>query len=576
MSKYSATILIVKDTVGEPKYKYKFKELKSDQEPFFKFLFRVLQRDANHLSRWTPDNQIAEGCKIRINIYTPNEIINQKNLNKAIPFGQGTLMGVNEKIPIIHLVLNDFLNNCPHTESEKLHRLIPRYFQIIDSSIWNHYVPMVKFDKSSDSFYSFFSNAINEIYDNYTNGVYKIEVAGEFADINARILQQSYLTGHHGTGVAPFIFHSEGYIKNLIDDKLKSNRNINRICERKWRFLLVDDKAESPMAPFDDMTRFDEVKKEYLVTKFKIIKNRLESTFNDYPNFMIFDNKEQVNDNRNGIMIESVCSIDEAKKALQNKEYDIILLDYLLDKGKGGGYEYGYDLLNEINNDKSKYEHYIIGPRDCFYFMFISAYPTAVQERLLAEGLNQHERYWNINVGACPTNTPQLFLYNLLKFMYRRMERLGIDKLSYEEILKLILEIFNPEDGNTVREMADEKYRDVLSLQYHYRRMLSDVDIPENGGNVFNNKKSVLVTDFIQQNDWLGGFLEHLSHLVYLVAFGTTQQWVEMWEEYLYIRPHLAQIESPSEKEKEEEGIKKEYVSKWIEDYISKLKRQQR
>lgn len=319
------------------------------------------------------------------------------------------------------------------------------------------------------------------------------------------------------------------------------------------------------MSPFHDLNdgRLD--------TKFKIIKDRLESLFTDCAQFKIFDKTPQTVNEQCGILIESVSNIEEAKKTLieEQRRYDIILLDYLLEKGKNGGYEYGYDLLNHLSNEINKSDESKRENRNRFYFMFISAYPTAVQERLLAEGLNPHEDYWNINVGACPTNTPQLFSYNLIKIMERRLNRLGISKLSPTKIVEQIHKIFSPTERKTVREMADERYRDVLSLQYHYSKMVKDVEIPEKEEDLFNIGGSVLVTDFIQKNDWLKGFLEHLSHLVYLVAFGTTRQWAEMWEEYLYIRPQLNKLQSSCE-------TKTMIVTKCIEQYISQLKRQQR
>ena len=579
MNTSSTTILLKKGTDIAGKSYYKFIETNQTSQPLIRLFLDILQGDSR-FTACASDNDLKDGFEIRIIVYTPNKFINNQPRSIIQSFGQEHLSRRSKpsitKVPIIHVVLTDIFSyyfynpkkdESPKKDKKKLHLSIPRYFQIIDSSIWNHYVPMVKFksdkeDEADDIFYTLFAKAVDEIYDNYAKGVYKLEVTGEYADINARIVQQSYLTGHHGMGVAPFIFHSEGYIKRLIDDKFKEKHVIDWICERKWRFLLVDDKANSSMSPFHDLNdgRLD--------TKFKIIKDRLESLFTDCAQFHIFDYKNLPKDERQcGILIESVSNIEEAKKTLieEQRRYDSILLDYLLEKGKNGGYEYGYDLLNEIKkSDESEREI-----RDRFYFMFISAYPTAVQERLLAEGLDPHEDYWNINVGACPTNTPQLFSYNLLKFMERRLKRLGISKLSPTKIVNQIHEIFSPTEGKTVREMADERYRDVLSLQYHYSKMVKDVEIPEKEENLFHIKGSVLVTDFIQQKGWLKGFLEHLSHLIYLVAFGTTRQWAEMWEEYLYIRPQLNKWQSNCE-------TKTMIVTKCIEQYISQLKRQQR
>ena len=68
------------------------------------------------------------------------------------------------------------------------------------------------------------------------------------------------------------------------------------------------------------------------------------------------------------------------------------------------------------------------------------------------------------------------------------------------------------------------------------------------------SSESTLATDFVDKNNRLGGFLEHLTQLVYLTAFGTVRQWPEMWEEYQFIRSITGErIES-------------------IEDHIYKLK----
>ena len=474
-----------------------------------------------------------------------------------------------DRLPILHFCKIDLFN-----EKTKLNGLLRNFF-IMDSSIWNFFIQyereqdIIRIDNNR------LKTVIERISRNTTQGLYNLNVSLEYAEFNARKTRESYLRdGDHAVHVSPFVFHSEKHIENLINDRFKLPKKdnpkpiIDLILDYKWRILLVDDKANSPMSPYRELD------KNRLDTKLRIIESRLASIFHTKSTAQTIQcrqyGKDDILTEDCVFCIEYVENISKAKEALQNREYDIILLDYLLDKGENGGHEYGYDLLNDINSAVESHDHnYLIGPKDCFFFMFISAYPTAVQERLLAEGLNPHEDYWNINVGACPTNTPQLFSYNLLKFMERRLERLGISKLSPTKIIQQIHEIFSPTEGKTVREMADERYRDVLSLQYHYSKMVKDVEIPKEKKDLFNIGGSVLVTDFIQQKGWLKGFLEHLSHLVYLVAFGTTRQWAEMWEEYLYIRPQLNKLQSSCE-------TKTMIVTKCIEQYISQLKRQQR
>jgi hypothetical protein len=220
---------------------------------------------------------------------------------------------------------------------------------------------------------------------------------------------------------------------------------------------------------------------------------------------------------------------------------------------------------------------YKIGPRKRLFFIFISAYSSAVYERLLAEGLNQSEDYWHIAVGACPTNTPQLFLYNLIKLMEKRLEDSGILKLSSDEILRLTNIIFRPKEQDirnaSVRQRANAFFQEVLSLQYHYRNILRDVDIPfGNKNKIFDTKGSVLMTNFIIEKINLGGMLEHLTQLVNLTAFGTIRQWPEMWQEYTYFK---AQFEKQIKIEGNYNQEKFVNLCKDIEEHILTLKSQQ-
>lgn len=200
--------------------------------------------------------------------------------------------------------------------------------------------------------------------------------------------------------------------------------------------------------------------------------------------------------------------------------------------------------------------------------MFISAYTSAVHDRLLAEGLNLSEDYWHISLGACPTNTPQLFLYNLLKLMEKRMSDSGMLTLTAPKISDLVNRIYKDggKGGDSVRKRANEYYEKVLSLHYHYRRIIKDVAIPKTNS-IFDTKGSVLMTDFVQERSNLGGLLEHLTHLVYITAFGTIRQWPEMWEEYLYFKALFNDLP-------DKDGTEIEMFN-YIEDYILELKGQQ-
>jgi len=496
---------------------------------------------------------------------------------KRYLFGQDCFIdNINNYYPIVHFCKNHFLDEEVANN---------RYAAIMDSSIWNYFI---KYDKSNGIFIdqTKLINTLTRITTNINHKIYEIVVAKEYAELNARMTRDAYLLKFPGTksghadNVSPFVFHSETIVEQMIENEfIRDNQTLINIKNHKWRILLVDDKANNPMAPFN------EVKKDRWDNKLKIVRYWINEIFNKeddicrkLTNFSIkerpFDAEKTMVDKDTNILIEYADTLDNARTALKKKEYDIILLDYLLLEEQNNNYinHYSYQLLEEISDKKCR-NSYLVGPKGKFFFMFISAYPSAIHERLLAEGLNQSENYWYINIGACPTNTPQLFLYNLIKLMEKRLDDSGILNLSSEEIFKLVGKIYPKEDdtkGLSVRKRANENYQKVLSLQYHYRSILKDVEIPfGQNANVFNTRGSVLMTNFIQNKVNLGGLLEHLTQLVHITAFGTVRQWPEMWEEYIYFKALF---------EKQLDGVSiNEFrqLCKNIEDYIIKLKSQQ-
>ena len=519
---------------------------------------------------------------------------------------------------------------------------------------------MVKFDDSNGGFLALFTKAVDDIYENYQYKLYEVEVAKEFADVNARILQQSYLSGDHATGVAPFIFHSETAIEKLKNTKLKEEfRGLKYGFEQdkwRWRFLLIDDKAiEKEDGKLKGNCKLSIImrliEKNLFPGKSNWVQYRL---FEQQNGKLEYSEKAMTIDDNARIVIDCVQHYDDAIAALKNRIYDIILLDYLLDT-KEGQRKYGYEILAEINrfkkikeqfkrfcsinhstyeekakllrelisketvpNNTENYElkvflktikvdnnnitqdfitedriediydsiqteietkQFKIGSNKKLFFIFISAYSTAVNERLLSMGLGRRENHWFINTGACPTNTPQLFTYNLLHLMNHRLDDCGILKLSTDEILKLVEIVFKPtkkvgDKKDSVRKKASLYYYKVLNLQYHYRKMLDDVEIPPNYDiqpeSIFGIKKSVLIS-YYNVHQHLSGLLEHLTNLVHIAAFGTIRQWDEMWEEYLYFKAAMCKVNNSLKNDKSFND-----VCEHIESFILGLKSQQR
>lgn len=703
-----------------------------------------------------------EDYYIRIVTHSARDILSGQASNKAgiATFAQEYLEtdDSNDKyrqIPIVHITLADFYvkDMFDDLHQVQLPVRVPRSYQIMDSGIWNYIVPIngIKYEREDVTRGKRLLDVISSIYKNYEKGLYYLSIAHEYADLNARLVQESFLSGGHAGGVSPFIFHSEAVVEKMINREFRTTSSpdiypstnslttVAKIQSNNWRILLVDDKAFKGMKPFKsgkdpketkygdlewnykltiiqrlmekqfeckvsyrkfnknqiecgvkENTIKTELRKSYLkkefetfdscsheITRCRIRKawdvfshwvnntNTKSSRFlictgakwilelkfrgnikicrifcNDYVKHIcrickVSDESVEINQRGNDIieisirvnedfipcsfsylkeeleklktkynsddliqispkvnngqsakeeispiLIEYAESYKEAQDALKKKKYDIILLDYLLkeEKGKKESNRYGYELLEDIysHRNDSTYQKGR-GPGGKMFFMFISAYATAVSERLLAQGLNLVEDYWHISIGACPTNTPQLFLYNLIKLMELQLDHTGLDKLTPQNIYSLVNNIFRPkekdENEESVRKRANANYQEVLSLHYFYRKMLKDINIPNGPKEViFDSSGSVLITTFILHNVHLGGLLEHLIQFIHLTAFGTVRQWPEMWEEYLYFKDLFLSQNSLANQQEQVQPKEYKVMFDNINNYISKLK----
>lgn len=608
-------IQLIDPSQSVKKCKFSCKVLEGECEGFF---IDLMNKTAGNWSyaddKWKEENQT--GCKLWIVVHSVEDFLYsaQTNASGNIPFAQDLLKTPSdyegEILPVVHITTTNIFLPSMYTMAP-LHRYVPRYHLIVDNSIWNYHVsifepneitfpeddPNTEFVKKElKSFQDSFLDALASIKNNYERHLYGLYVAREYADLNARLASQAYLTGAHAKWVSPFVFHSEFAVKLMIKNEfVGKDKVIEKIINQKWRILLVDDKAMTKMGCVPSLKPDDGImyhaSTDYIPwnCKLAIIEKNLSHCFGWDKNNKNKIEHHSCDDKKktNGdccILIEYAQSLEEAEAAIQNKKYDIILLDYLLDQPNG--IHYGYELLDEIYKDQCKHKdneeiliYKTIKPHrnQRMYCMFISAYSSAVHDQLLAEGLNMSEKYWFISLGACPTNTPQLFLYNLLKLMDKRLEDSGILDLSSSAIYEVINNIYLPKEddvkGDSVRKKANAFYQEVLSLQYHYRNILKDVEIPfGQNASIFDTKGSVLMTDFIQKKINLGGMLEHLTQLVHLTAFGTIRQWSEMWEEYIYFK---ALFEKQIEVDNEADEIDCKTLFSNVEKYILDLKSQQ-
>jgi CheY-like chemotaxis protein len=403
-----------------------------------------------------------------------------------------------------------------------------------------------------------FLQIINQIRKNaFEDKYYYLNIAQEYAHLKARMLREAFIQNigdkrNHGAYISPFLFHSESELEKI---------DTTEISEFKWRFLLVDDKidgrVESGILSCSDS--------ETKLTKATILKERINQMNIGSCDFILArDTNFELPDAQNSqIQIVCVERNNEALRLMQKYEFDIILLDYLLQDN------YGYQLLTNVRDlykkgqytyggDREKVEenNIIIGPQKKLFFMFISAFTTAVNERLTLEVLARDEDYWLIGEGACPTNTPELFKYRLLHLMERRLDQTGISDLTEKKILNTVKQVFPVKTGSSedwiksVRERAYNNYHKVLGYHYDYSILREN-----------DRGKSVLVDSFLKKQVHLGAMLEHLLQMIHLIAFGTVRQWPDIWEEYKFFTRTI----------NSERDILPE-ISKSIEEYIIALK----
>lgn len=541
--------------------------------------------------------------------------------------------------PTIHLtVFRIFENQFSKDESmdgnnmeNKLANNVRRYKKVIDSSIWNYYVPITI--KNSEFDFEYFMHALRKIGQNYDEGRYDLNITFEYADLHARILQQSHLKGSH-KDVSPFLFHSE----NEICDKLQKlglngeydgqKKVINEVKIYKWRFLLIDDKCIkclskvslngnnskdvnklqvisnnlSRILGFNEeqiwfRTEFEEKQDSQKKEFFPLKCGRVKDCILKDGEFRIINKKKDKEENIQ-IIIDCVENIEDAKKCLKYYEYEIILLDYLLDKNDVQ--EYGYQLLKDLyylyknNTEKSlnsKIDYIKIGPNNSLSIMFISAFTTAVHERILEMGLGRFEKgLWFIGNSACPTNTPYLFSYLLLQVMRHRINNLKKGSKGEQfTIIDLLEDIFVKEGCfaiENVRKEANRHFNHLLFMRAKYKRLRNDLDEKEEKelrgyhidsqyvtNYLMDMKSSLLVySAFKVVHHFSEAFFDHLQHLLYLTAFGTIRQWQDMWEEYVFIYNELYEYDNyvvDNEGKKKDRGKK---ICNAIKEYIINLK----
>ena len=479
-------------------------------------------------------------------------------------------------LPIIHITSLDLFN-------EKIERdifyKIPKYIRIVDSSIWNLYVPLRKAE-SNYNFTEQLKKQIEKIYQ--CKEFYPLNISLENVDLHARLVSNSYLSGgEHSDNAVPFLFHSETEMQKKSQEKLHHLQSYDKKLE--WRILLLDDHSKK-ILDSDNITRSG-------VTKTDVIISILKEYFNILSSKKI----ECTGKNCYGtIEIECVETICEAKDKILLKRYDIIFLDYLLGKKGGNVREYGYELLENINDvlDKENKWEKAKGIFRRFWLFNISSFSHAIEESLRERGLGYHTANWHFSRGASPIMAQELFKYELFRFLIRQIEVItelpfllkdkktiqrtneinkscqGEEEASAINKKRLItpidlLQAIYCANSNKIRENAVTYFNSILAIKAKYRILMQDYYYPDLQDKNSGNGSPLVKSLFSDLKDYKNAFWEHLMHLVYVTAYGTIRQWPEMWEESLYIKDYIL---------KTNDGKKENEVIDAIEKYIIKLK----
>jgi hypothetical protein len=509
---------------------------------------------------------------------------------------------------------------------------ISRFVRYVDSSIWLRYAVnntnCATFESCTNYDCTNYDVTCNEKCSLYKlfremNEFHKRKLYGtinalESQEFKARLVKNSYLKnpsnvkGGHGSDVAPFLFHSE------TEMRLNAGRERKKLEEKrtkplKWRFLLIDDHATDNSVEKDNENK-NEPK---TLPKCQIIQSVLSEYFTmdccnnkDNPcfkNCSVHNNKNPLSQNIT-IYLDCATTIEDKRDGnvtegaiskIRKTKYDIILMDYLLGYEKWGEDQmgqriYATDFLKKIKdfcegkeNDPDEEIDWqkIKGPNGAFRIFFISAFTNAVNERMLAEGLGFTEDYWHISRGACPTTTPHLFSYYLLKAMNGQIKKMS-DKSNEKIVTLLDLLSLIFEKADKARTEAIKNFNNLLRMRTRYDDLKHDACLDKKGHLIKDSKerdhhKSKLVNSlFTDIEHYDNALWEHVTHLVYLTAFGTIRQWREMWEEYILIKPYLLKAYKEKEdKEKVEQDTdstnpKAMEVIKYIATYINKLREQ--
>jgi hypothetical protein len=319
-------------------------------------------------------------------VITPHEISTNDEYDVIVKRSLDMAEGFIDPKPIVYAVVRPDFDK---TEVAKC-----------DSTIWRRVVKLETDEKNETCFQPLAAFLSQEIEPLNNNGLYKSEVAMERLEYD-RVEEKAVLgmTGVHQEFLPNTVYASETKLRSDLEASKKAGQIL------KWSCLLVDDHI--------GVSSFQERGGGSLGSSFnkEVIIRRLLS------------------DLGMKIHLDCVSSLEDAGQKLAERQYDAILLDYLLGEKKceepAGKYrEQGVDLIKWLNGEldpgnrwQPKRE-----PLQPFlarrYWIFpVSVFPQAFPKLVATGKIQTIGKKCFISAGADPICTPHLFRFQLYQFL---------------------------------------------------------------------------------------------------------------------------------------------------------------
>lgn len=415
----------------------------------------------------------------------------------------------------------------------------------LDSSIWCRYA--ANEEEANNIRAQFVRNRELGLYDCYN--------AKEQMEFGARMLINSRFGEFEGSShkkIVPIVFPSEGEMvkrtQEIVEEiKAEFANRPTANFPLVWKILLVDDHSYKTLSGG-------------LCSKLAVINEVLSSLFE----IEICEGNASVPPRGESVKtpcpalgdlyhIKIYCaeSKEEAQDRIKRERFDIILLDYLLNKPDT--FDTSVDLLLELKEAISKVKE-ARGPLELLWFSNVSSFANAIESRLTAKGIPQVTEEWVQNKGACAINTPELFKHNLLQFMRYQLKRLTYipgqnEPGEYDRIVTLfdLLCVIYTEKGK-IRDNAQRFFRAILKFKADYDILRKDIEYgmeneedKRNAAKLAANplKSEIIHSLFPDIAHYTDSFWDHLVHLVYHTAHGSPQQWPQMMVNFKEIKEVL-------------------------------------